>query len=832
MLSSHFISPVSAYWRLVLFCALLLAGTAQSLFAQEPGTYYVSPQGSNNNPGTQAQPWQTIQFAVDLALPGDLILVNDGLYEGPVIMTRSGEPDAYITLKSINKWGAKVEVVNGEGDQDGIKAAANYLTIDGFELFDPDPQVGHHGNGVTVYKNHHINILNNKIYNFGGSGIQAVHFDHLLVENNVVYNNAKYNPNQTSGISLYQAVAVDDEPGYHAIIRNNRSFGNINLIPTNAGQTYDGNGILIDDFWNSTGEETNIIFPHRTLIENNLCYDNGGKGIQVYKSNYVDVYNNTAYHNNHDLQNTGTWRGELSLISSTGTVWRNNIGISNPGEGVLQTNSALFISKGGETVWENNLTYSSTPGDNGLHIDNSTVTESYLVANNVLGVDPLLVDAALLDFHLQPVSPAIDAGSDLIVSFTDINYQTRPQGAVDIGAFEFTESQLVEFSSFDAEVVDIDIQLTWTTATETNNSGFGVEIQTTGSEFEEVLFVESQGNSSGPQTYTATLAAIAPGTYTLRIKQVSSDGSFSYSETLEVTAEPVHTPVDITAFDAEVTVQGEVPVASILLSWTTATETYSAGFAIEVAESDDEYEQLLYIESKGPSSTPQDYAATLQGISPGTYVFRLRQIDIYDLFSYSDTLHVTVEEDPNLPVELISFDAVVSGSNIQLAWSTASELNNAGFAVELRAPERGFEQVQFIEGHGTTDEVQLYETVLTGVSPGVYTLRLKQIDFDGTFSYSSEIEVTLQADAYHLSQSYPNPFNPQTRIQYTLPVAGHATLRVFNLLGREIQTLVDAPQPAGTHSVVFDGSHLPNGTYVYRLTAGSYSETKTMVLLK
>ena len=592
-----------------------------------PGTYYVSPTGSDLNPGTKNLPWKTMQFAVDEAIPGDSMLVEDGVYEAPVIMTRSGKAGAYVTLKSINPLGAKVELVNGEGDQDGIKAAANYLTIDGFHIYDIAPGVGRHGNGVTVYNNHHINIRNNLIHDFGGSGIQAVHFDHVYIENNIVHNNAKYNPNQTSGISMYQAQAVDDAPGYHAIIRNNRSYSNINLVPLNLAGTFDGNGILIDDFWNSGGEDGNgIIFPHRTLIENNLCYDNGGKGLQVYKSDNVDVFNNTAYHNNHDLQNEGHWRGELSLISSTSTVWRNNIGVARPGDGILEWNRALFINKGGETIWENNITFNGTPGDLSILVDNGTLPEEYIIENNLTGVDPLFMDELNQDFSPSPESPAVDSGSDQIVSFFDINYLIRLADAVDIGAFEY--------------------------------------------------------------------------------------------------------------------------------------------------------------------------------------------------------------DDGSLPVELTSFDAVVSGRNIQLAWTTASELNNAGFAIELRAPGRDFEQVQFVEGNGTTSSVRAYEATISDVAPGTYALRLKQVDFDGTFEYSELIEVTLAAESYHLSQSYPNPFNPQTRIQYTLPVSNQVTLEVFDLLGRSIRTLVNEEQVAGVYSVVFDAQDLANGTYVYRLTAGTFTETKTMILMK
>ena len=398
-------------------------------------TYYVSPSGSNSNPGTREQPWQTIQYAVDKTVPGDTVLVEDGLYRESVIITRSGTPQAYIVLKAVNQWGPKVEVPFS-GNSDGIKIAADYITVDGFEIYDPDLTAQDTGNGITVYKNHHINILNNKIYNFGGGGIQLVHFDHVLVENNTTFNNAKYNPNQSSGISLFQARAVDNEPGYHIIVRNNRSYGNINLVLSgNPIGTTDGNGILIDNFHNKGASDFPVNYPHRTLVENNLAYNNGGKGIQVFESDFVDVFNNTAYHNNTDTQNTGTWRAELSLVYSRDTVWRNNIGVANPGEGILSSNRAILIAESENTVWENNLTFNGTPGDISINFSNTSVTASDL-ANNMLGIDPLFSNAAGQDFSLSASSPAVDMGSDNIVSFLDIDYRTRERGKVDLGAFE------------------------------------------------------------------------------------------------------------------------------------------------------------------------------------------------------------------------------------------------------------------------------------------------------------------------------------------------------------------------------------------------------------
>ncbi len=412
---------------------LLLAWLAIPL-ASIAGTFYVDPSGNNSNPGTSAQPWRTIHHAKTQTSPGDTVLVADGVYREKVIITRSGTPNNYVVFKSINRWGAKVEIAE-TGKTDGIKIAADYITLDGFEIYDPNPGEERTGNCITVWENHHINILNNKVHDCGAAGIQLGRFDYVLVENNIAYGNAKYNPNQSSGIGLFQARAIDNLPGYHIIVRNNRSYNNINLVfaSHNPGQTTDGNGIIVDNFQNDGA--TNVSYPHRTLIENNLSYNNGGKGLHLFKSDNVDVFNNTVFHNNHDTQSPATWRGELSLVYSKNTVWRNNIGIANPGQGALAWNRAILIARSEDMVWENNISYNGTAGNESINFSDTSVNLSDL-NNNLLGVNPLLNDPLDGDFGLRENSPAINAGSDLIASFCDINYKTREAGMVDIGAFE------------------------------------------------------------------------------------------------------------------------------------------------------------------------------------------------------------------------------------------------------------------------------------------------------------------------------------------------------------------------------------------------------------
>lgn len=199
-----------------------------------------------------------------------------------------------------------------------------------------------------------------------------------------------------------------------------------------------------------------------------------------------------------------------------------------------------------------------------------------------------------------------------------------------------------------------------------------------------------------------------------------------------------------------------------------------------------------------------------------------------------------------VPVELVSFSGSGSGNNVILNWITASELNNRGFEIErlqnykitglkdLPTGQAGWKTIGFVEGYGTTTTVNSYSFIDNVTTNGIYSYRLKQIDFDGTFSYSNEIEVDLIGlNEYSLLQNFPNPFNPKTVIGYQLPVIGNVILKVYDVLGNQIATLVDEVKEAGNHEVEFDATILPSGVYYYRLQAGKdFVQTRKMLLLK
>ncbi len=203
-----------------------------------------------------------------------------------------------------------------------------------------------------------------------------------------------------------------------------------------------------------------------------------------------------------------------------------------------------------------------------------------------------------------------------------------------------------------------------------------------------------------------------------------------------------------------------------------------------------------------------------------------------------DAAEVAATWNIQIPVELTSFTASVGGNNVTLEWETATETNNSGFAIERKSATSEFVQVGFVAGHGTTAEPQAYSFTDNSLIPGIYAYRLKQIDFDGTFDYSNVVEVeVLTPGSYTLAQNYPNPFNPSTKITFSLADDSKVTLKIFDLLGQEVATLVNQDLTAGVYNYDFNATGINSGVYFYKIEAvgvngNEFVDIKKMMLLK
>lgn len=215
------------------------------------------------------------------------------------------------------------------------------------------------------------------------------------------------------------------------------------------------------------------------------------------------------------------------------------------------------------------------------------------------------------------------------------------------------------------------------------------------------------------------------------------------------------------------------------------------------------------------------------------------------LNSFSD-FALTDESSP-LPVELCSFTADVAGRNVKLSWSTCSELNNMGFEIERREFNKQtgdyypWIRHAFVEGHGTTNEPQYYSYSDNKLSAGKFQYRLKQFDYNGNFEYHNlnnpnEVLIGSPKNA-DLFQNYPNPSNPLSKVDFQIPFSAKVTLKVYDITGQEVATLVNTQMDGGYYTTEFNGSNLASGVYFYRLIAqgndgSSFTKTMKLILVK
>ncbi len=321
-----------------------------------PKTYYVSGSGNDKNSGlSTSSAFRTIQKAADLTNPGDTVLIMNGVYtnspkDGSVInIKRSGTANAWIRYKAYPGNFPKIQHNTWNGIL--ISSGASYIEINGLEV------VGNNANITLDYAMsektnkqnpltsgncinldgringhvHHIRIVNNKVHDCGGAGISAIQSDYVTVDNNVVFNNAWYSVYGCSGISMLSNWNFDNNQGYKMFITNNKTYNNRMYIPWIAvGKITDGNGIIIDSTRNDGNPKLGA-YKGRTLVQNNLAFNNGGSGIHAFFSDHVDIVNNTAVLNNQSPEIKG---GQIFAHTSSDVRILRNILYAFPGKDI------------------------------------------------------------------------------------------------------------------------------------------------------------------------------------------------------------------------------------------------------------------------------------------------------------------------------------------------------------------------------------------------------------------------------------------------------------------------------------------------------------------
>jgi hypothetical protein len=396
-------------------------------------SYYVSSTGSDTNNGTtSATPFKTIAKAAGLTNPGDNVYIMAGTYP-PLTITRSGSASGgYITYRAYP--GSKPVVNKDSSNWDGITLNASYIIIDGLQVLGnaqsvtlsqaqtaADYNLTTNGNCIGVAStNNHIVISNNDISWCPEAGITAG-ADYMWIHHNIIHNNAYWSPLNASGMSI-SGKDSDTNTGTKIFIYDNVLYGNktfiCNKFQTNPCRITDGEGLIIDsNNYSQTGG-----YQGRTLIWNNIAYNNGGPGIEVFQSSHVDAINNTTYGNNTSASETGglqahTSGGEISVSKTTDVKVENNIMYANSNVPLVyagQANNASFI-------WDFNLLFGGI---------NTVALGSHDKVANPLFVSPTS------NFHLQSGSPAIGMGNSGFEPSPDFDSNARTVGIDDAGAYK------------------------------------------------------------------------------------------------------------------------------------------------------------------------------------------------------------------------------------------------------------------------------------------------------------------------------------------------------------------------------------------------------------
>ncbi len=528
-----------------LFLNLILIILNYSLYATN---YYVSATGNDNNDGlSSTTPFQTIQKAADLTSAGDVVYIMNGTYtntftwEDLVYINRGGTQGNPITYTnydghqpklSFNGWhGIKIEGGIGYIEIIGLEIEGNNSNINLNDALnqpagcnDPSgsPDGFYNGNGIASDdrfngQNHHITIRDCKVYNCAGVGISAIHTDYVTIENCEIYNNAWYSIYGTSGISFYQLWNFDNSTGFRNIIRNNLVYNNKMLVPWIDAPCAitDGNGIIVDDGRNTQNGSTNGIYNGRTLIENNIVYNNGGRGIHIFESDKVDVLNNTVYNNGESIEISD---GEITAIFVDDVKVFNNILYARNGERINSTN-------GTNISYDFNLNYNSN-------------LYSQTGSNSLLGQAPMFSNLSNFDFSLMPSSPAINSGNSNAGCYaeTDILNIMRPIGsAPDIGSYEYLPPLAVEYlQPLSAKYSPEGISLEWSTTQEIENSYFDIFHASDLGDFQKIghhKVIEGQDNI---KRYYFLHTSPAEGNNNYYIQQFDLDGSSSNSNIVSI----------------------------------------------------------------------------------------------------------------------------------------------------------------------------------------------------------------------------------------------------------------------------------------------------------
>lgn len=362
-----------------------------------PSVFVVAPDGNDGGPGTEAQPWRSLNTALGRLQPGSILLVRGGEYTGPFFINKQASAAAPILVAAY----PNERPVLHAGEWQGLSVQnSSYVFVRGFEVVGRAGSARGRDSGLESVSSHHVHFEGNIIRDFGGGGINVIHSNHVFVEFNQIFNTALWAENQMSAISLWQMSNIggaNNADGYSNYIRNNFVHHNENRV----GALTDGNCIIVD---------SNDAAGYRaaTMISDNMCWANGGRGIHIFRSSNASVINNTLIAN---LGNVSSSEGELSALYANNVLFRNNL--VKPGRG----------------GWSNHVYQAAN-----VRFDHNAYSDG---GAEIMGTNDVLVPGLPLAFGFLPPaqSPLTNGGNPDFAPTYDMIGSLR-SGRPDIGAWE------------------------------------------------------------------------------------------------------------------------------------------------------------------------------------------------------------------------------------------------------------------------------------------------------------------------------------------------------------------------------------------------------------
>ena len=433
------------------------------------------------------------------------------------------------------------------------------------------------------------------------------------------------------------------------------------------------------------------------------------------------------------------------------------------------------------------------------------------------------------------------------------------------------DSLSVDLTSLSARLQDSGITLVWRTLTESNNAGFHIRRKTDNGSWENVGFVEGAGTTSEARAYRFTDFISDDGSLNYRLKQVELDGTEHLTPEIQIGSDsnlPSSAGVSVVESGGQVGFGSidrkpgvQIDFDSVATADTVRAKRFPTGPSGTngISESNvSDYRFVIEADSlkTGPNNQFRLGVRTLGGISDPTQVTVHKRPSAGEgSFSALSTSFVSTNIDGQLvapvgefsefvlasnseplPVEVARFSAQPETDAVRLTWETVSEENNAGFEVQ-RKEESEWNQMGYVESEaegGTTTEVRFYQYTAEDLSVGTHRFRLKQVDLDGSSQVHGPISVDVQMqEALMLTAPAPNPVSSTATLSFAVKEQAQATVAVYDLLGRRVQTLYGGtPTPGQQQRVQMDASTLPSGTYLLRLRAAGRTETQRVTVLR